>query len=222
LLGLHAFRKLFLPLAFKMNDDKLLAKTTPGPKQRVSSFWRSHWTFAFLVAVTFLGIISLQSLYNIRSHSSAFAFQDCGSTPAEARSRGCIFDRINYGWTPPACFDAELEDSVYREAMKKDGLWRWSIDKNFTQELAQDWDLLSNHQHVWSDHRYHVVHCLYTWRVLHRAAIRDSLVYSFIGNYGHTTHCSAMMEMAATSRDVPTLVEIKMVFSGCMGLVASG
>ncbi|KAH6675053.1 hypothetical protein B0J14DRAFT_27465 [Halenospora varia] len=204
-----------------MDDVELHEKNAPPKQRKISSLWKSHWAFASFVALGFLALISFQSLYNTFHLGNDLAYQDCGTTPAEAKAQGCIFDRINYGWTPPACLDTELEDSTYREAMKRGGEWRWYLDSNTTQEIPQDWEDLSKQTHVWTEHRYHVLHCLYTWKILHRAAMRDSVIYAFVGNYGHTTHCSDMLlDEATRSGEHAKGVNVMMVFTGCMALVS--
>jgi hypothetical protein len=190
-------------------------KQTSALNHKISSFWKSHWAFASFVALALLIFISLQSLYSARhGESGLIVVSSCGSTPAEAKANGCFFDRITYGWTPPECFYAELEETVYQEAMRKGASWRWWLDSNYTQEIPQDWEDLSFQAQVWGENRYHVTHCLYAWRVLHQAAMNGGLVYGFIGNYGHTTHCAGLLE------DEPIPHEnVRMLFSGCMRLV---
>src|SRR5436309_1479590 len=41
---------------------------------------------------------------------ASLAISDCGYTPDEARSKGCIFDVMMQLWTPPACYDGKLSE----------------------------------------------------------------------------------------------------------------
>jgi hypothetical protein len=181
------------------------------------SSWKSHWASAMAVGLTLLTILSLQSAYNKNYNSGGLVIPKCGPTPAEAKSQGCVFNPINFSWLPPACYDKELFDEILEEEMKRAGPWKWYLAPNFTQEISQDWEELSTHTHVWTEHRYHVLHCLGTWRTLHRSVMKGGLglVPSFI-EYGHTMHCAQFIgEAAVTDKKRPRQETVVMLFNGC-------
>ncbi|KIM95546.1 hypothetical protein OIDMADRAFT_183625 [Oidiodendron maius Zn] len=49
---------------------------------------------------------------------------------------------------------------------------------------------------IYVTNEYHDFHCVYTWKALHRAVIRHSLIDTHIGNFTHTKHCSRSLEAA--------------------------
>ena len=181
-------------------------------------FLKSHWGSALAVGLTLLTILSLQSAYNKKYNSGDLVIPKCGPTPAEAKSQGCVFDPMNFSWTPPACIDKELMDEMLEEEMKRAGPWRWYLAPNFTQEIPQDWDDLSTRTQVWTEHRYHVIHCLGTWRTLHRSVMKGGLgLVPDATDYGHTTHCTQFIgESALSDREKPRQETVAMVFSGCV------
>lgn len=181
--------------------------------------WRSSWFLSTVIGFTFMLFIVIGGIQQNTKRNPSTSIQDCGSNPVQAKERGCVFDRINYGWTPPACLDVDFEDTTYKEAMKAGGPWKWYLDKNSTIEIPQDWNELSTQTHVWTEHRFHVLHCVYTWKLLHRAAMRDSVVYDFIGDYRHTSHCSdLLLDEATRTKPHARGSNVRMSFGGCVTL----
>lgn len=62
--------------------------------------------------------------------------------------------------------------------------------------------------------KYHLYHCLYMWRKLHRAANARAPIDGYIGNYHHTVHCGEMVLLRDTQEDeVDTMIKSK--FPAC-------
>lgn len=86
---------------------------------------------------------------------------------------------------------------------------------------------------MWTEHHYHVVHCLYAWERLHRAALaregvfwgeegngegRGVLVPGEMGNLNHTMHCVGLLgEGSMTERRKVNAVAY-LVFDSCVVL----
>jgi hypothetical protein len=137
----------------------------------------------------------------------------CGSTPDEARALGCVFDVMSFAWTPPACYDHSLSQQFLAEQ----GPWTFYLDHNATQPLV--FEELSDYNIVWTEHSYHVVHCLYAWRRIHQAYLADTLLLpAELGSINHTTHCVGLLEEVegAPRRKVNAIAYL--VFDGCVDL----
>ncbi|KAH0555745.1 hypothetical protein GP486_006308 [Trichoglossum hirsutum] len=115
---------------------------------------------------------------------------DCGKTPAEAKAKGCVFDIMNYAWTPPACYEKDLAD----EALLR-GPWPWFLDRNATLPLPQDPAVLGDEPLVWTTYDYHAEHCLYAAKLVHRAALRGAggFLLQEVEEWGHTEHCHGIV-----------------------------
>jgi hypothetical protein len=57
-----------------------------------------------------------------------------------------------------------------------------------------------NHEKLFVTREYHMYHCTYMWRKLHRGMLRGGeneekrgVVDTYIGSYGHTEHCEMML-----------------------------
>eukprot|EP00249_Psilotum_nudum_P027933 c36202_g1_i1 orf=1-456(+) len=60
-----------------------------------------------LLSLTIFTTILVLGLFTLRRASQ---WDQCGTTPEEARSRGCIFEVTLSLWVPEECYDRELEE----------------------------------------------------------------------------------------------------------------
>ncbi|KAH6847687.1 hypothetical protein B0I37DRAFT_415410 [Chaetomium sp. MPI-CAGE-AT-0009] len=113
---------------------------------------------------------------------------NCGSTPTEARSRGCRFDILSFAWQTPECYDGELMDAFMRHAA-----WQFYARPNRTDETVSLAIALQGEQTLYVDWDYHVAHCTYMWRQLHRAYAVRGWVDAHLDSYTHTLHCQRVL-----------------------------
>ncbi|KAB5572420.1 hypothetical protein GE09DRAFT_1216984 [Coniochaeta sp. 2T2.1] len=114
----------------------------------------------------------------------------CGNSSTTAIARGCKFDIISFSWLPPACYDADLvaEFEQYRN-------WTWYEDVQGKRPVPKSEVVRGEREsvHVYWD--YHLVHCTFMWKKMHRALARGGWVDSLIADYEHTRHCGDMFFM---------------------------
>lgn len=140
----------------------------------------------------------MMSTYNATEyHSSIF---HCGDSPAEAIARGCNFDIMSFAWLPAPCFDRDLMEEFL-------GLrqWTWYTDKD-GQTVANEVDIREGqYNEIFVSWEYHLVHCTYMWRKMHRALLQGGLeaVDGYIGSLHHTEHCSNMLLGYHETSNVP-------------------
>lgn len=101
----------------------------------------------------------------------------CGTTFEEAEAAGCKFDIMTFVYTPPACYDEEqaldaMDELSDLAPSRATGVWPWWRNENQTDPLPQTVEVLSSIKPVWTNNVYHRAHCLYLWRVSHRAMTR--------------------------------------------------
>lgn len=112
----------------------------------------------------------------------------CGSSPAEAIERGCRFDAMSFSWLPLQCFDSQL---VAEFLALRD--WHWYLDSTGRQEVLANEVKLGTHDQLFVTWEYHLNHCTYMWKKLHRAILQDGPIDGYIGNYNHTLHCAEVL-----------------------------
>lgn len=137
----------------------------------------------------------------------------CGASPAEARSLGCVFDIMSFAWTPAPCYD----HATSKAYLARNGPWVFYLDHNATQPLP--FEELENYEIVWTEHSYHIVHCLYAWERGHMAMDvgQGTLLPSEMGSIDHTRHCVDLLddvgEAAAPAKKVNAIAYL--VYDGC-------
>jgi hypothetical protein len=142
-----------------------------------------------LVIVITVGVLTFIALTPRSGYSPDVLSNHCGSTSEEAIALGCKFDVLNYAWQPPECFDEDVFNR-YWEKSQEHGPLKWYADSTFTTELPQDIELLMHTPRVWSEHRFHILHCMYAWELIHHAVTLKKPVVEFISHYNHTMHCA--------------------------------
>lgn len=91
---------------------------------------------------------------------------DCGSTPSEAKDKGCVWDLMSFSWTHPACYNKNESDKFLAEY----GPWKWyeNVDNKPGAEVLDE-DDLPYMSMVWTQEHYHIAHCTYILKLLHLA-----------------------------------------------------
>ena len=175
--------------------------------------WTCIMPGALIITIVLLSIILSTSVTAKKRTSSTFPdlgahSPTCGTSISSALAANCIFDQILYAWIPAACHDV----SEY-EATLASGPWPYFEHENGTVPVDQH--LLSATPIVYSSWDFHVVHCSYAWRLLHKAAVEGRQVPSDISPWEHTMHCSKALEHT----DFPGRLlntKVRMQFDGCI------
>ncbi|KAI9038397.1 uncharacterized protein KD926_010814 [Aspergillus affinis] len=175
------------------NNEKT---TTPPPSRRWPILLRN-------------GLISLLALYGlinltlqIYSHlpisvpNQAHSSCTCGSTPAEALSRGCKFDPFALAWLPSTCRDDDLIQEFETLGKANNHSWTFytwpNADRELTlQEVSMMADVVGtkNRTAVTTTVDWHHTHCLYLWRKLYRTRYTGLGMEGRYDSEHHQKHC---------------------------------
>ncbi|KAL2015518.1 hypothetical protein VTK56DRAFT_5335 [Thermocarpiscus australiensis] len=129
----------------------------------------------------------------------------CGSSPAEAESRGCRFDILSFAWQTPECYDDELME----EFIQYDS-WKFYAHPNHTHTVVDLATALKGHRTLYVDWKYHVTHCTFMWRQMHRAYGLRGYIDSHLDSYKHTLHCQwVLVETETPMETVNVIAELK-------------
>jgi hypothetical protein len=142
------------------------------------------------LSIITLFVIFTPLLYFITK--AAAPYDHCGTTPAEARRRGCVFETTGFAWLPPACLDPATEDQFlsYRKAHNLS----YFHDSDCTQMVPLT-EVRQGEQGFFVQETYHKTHCAFLLRKLHSRYFEGKPVDGMIMNMGHTKHCvSEMLE----------------------------
>lgn len=141
------------------------------------------------VAVTILLLIIAGTWLSIAAiNKRGSPIDQCGTTPEEARARGCFFEMTLSLWVPEECYDRELE----AEYLSDPDLVYYR-DIHFTQVVPFD-EVKRGEVYAWFvPWEHHIRHCSFALKKFHRAAARGGKLDGYVLNYNHTLHCIDMM-----------------------------
>ncbi|KAF2232808.1 hypothetical protein EV356DRAFT_237128 [Viridothelium virens] len=167
-------------------------------KKRFFEKRAATWKYIFICGSIFL-VLSLIAAWALTSRlqKSSSRWSSCGDSVETARQRGCSFDLISFAWQTPECYDAALVS----EFASWDS-WNFYADDKLTLPVTQEMALHGNRT-LFVEWDYHIVHCTFMWRQMHRAYERG-WIDSHLGSYNHTLHCQKMilMESAAVENAI--------------------
>jgi hypothetical protein len=141
----------------KLQAEDSLEDQTPAPKERNPRLSWTRTTSLALFSLTLLITICIYTFYHtfpqlIHSTDSPSPWIDCGSSPSEARSRGCFFDVMSFTWSLPDCFDGELTEQFLNHTQ-----WRWYSEDG--TETQRDSVLAGEYEYLFVSGEYHAIHC---------------------------------------------------------------
>lgn len=115
---------------------------------------------------------------------------DCGSTTEEAIALDCRFSIVLHAWLPENCLtDADVEDE---ELMYEGRDWPYELDNGTS--LTKDELRSGDFHHFTTTFDWHVTHCMYVWKRVHRVMLdADQMLDSYTANFHHTNHCVKMI-----------------------------
>jgi len=209
-------------------EEAFLDKITGQENPNTASTKNLRWPTAFLV-ITNITTLLIFLIYVINPpyhyhrmdtgkpelsyQGGTHIIEHCGDSFEEAQVRGCIFDLMSFRWIHPACFNRN-ESEAWLEAY---GPWDWYLEKNNNESIVGP-DVLQYQARAWTQHSYHVAHCLYFWKLLHLAAISGSLVDDETIAMHHSDHCA---EIIMKNESIPVqhvVTRVDMTYSKCVTL----
>jgi hypothetical protein len=129
---------------------------------------------ALCVAI-YLSVAAHAIQNSIHLYPTGMELGDCGSnhTPEEARAKGCLFDAMSWLWVRPECYDQALIDNFMNRTD-----WSWHTDWRLTPEsqVPLETVLRGDHPHLFTQKKYHSIHCTYMWQKMHKALLEHTPV----------------------------------------------
>ncbi|KAJ5569721.1 uncharacterized protein N7459_009151 [Penicillium hispanicum] len=162
------------------------------------------------VIISLLSLISLLHLANLLLPASCkiptSPTAHCGTSREEAKSLGCHFDPMSFSWLPTDCYDAELTETFLDLQA-----WEWYTDATGSP-APRDAVLTGEYDELFVSWEYHLLHCTYAWRKMHRALLHGRPVDGYIAQYTHTAHCEEMLLAQRIERNsTNTIIRTKFV-----------
>ncbi|KAM3072213.1 hypothetical protein ACMFMG_008671 [Clarireedia jacksonii] len=173
-------------------------------------------TIAKMLGVAILFALAMYGLYSIsqaayrayRSHVMVREARcECkGNTPEESIANGCMFDGLAMIWLPSQCRDDEISAEFATMGDGPGGSWKYYDDPELTIELPlgevmmRAWERTPGTS-VYMQTRWHITHCIMSWRREHRSYIDGKHLDPFAQGEGHIKHCGMkILHPAAKSK----------------------
>lgn len=162
LTGEHAYKE-----TAQNDDDQELEWQTNGKAlsdSRRTLLIRQGTFLLGLSLAVLLGLSLVANLAPVTRQTTIPTWTSCGNDSTTARSRGCSFDLISFAWQTPECYDGELVS----EFTSWKGNWTFYSDVHLT-ELVDQSVAMQGETQLYVKWEYHIVHCTFMWRQMHRA-----------------------------------------------------
>lgn len=226
----HSYGKL------SVDDEEDSEKIGPPfqPKKQRQYLWAIGICLALSATSLIAGIAGMT--YGMRQHNrlprpssksvtSSSTEKECGTTPSEARLRGCQFEPMLSAWVPPACSFPEIVEEYQLAYGDIHEIWPWYTDYNLTHRVTgAEIDALQagNYSVIYTTFpASHDLHCLYTWRKVSTAlgkgvAVLDERSIQFYHNTHCAQHVTDMLYHPETLNDTWTF---PLMYHNCVPLV---
>ncbi|KAK0124172.1 hypothetical protein ONS95_009154 [Cadophora gregata] len=186
------------------SNDRLLQDEPngfPDKQHHMSEFRRTLLKYAFISSTTLTilllsittSTLLLQKLHFTPNSSRATTPQispgnilNCGTSPSQARALNCIFDIMDYSWTPKPCFHASLSQYYLDLALSRNLTFHLTSSQSKTLPTSEV--LAGKHEYVFTTRIFHTLHCAY---FLNRqtSVLMDGLATSLMRNASYGVHC---------------------------------
>ena len=144
----------------------------------------------------------------------------CGTTPAEARSRGCQFDIVLYSWVPAPCYDGPIQQQYLDENTQT---WWLHRGAEGGQKVSQDLVALGEQPALWLSWAYHDYHCQFIWKMMTRILRNSSMgVPGRLLEYYHTDHCINVLKGTEATPPVDVSTKVSLNYSTCYSRTEHG
>ncbi|TAQ86706.1 hypothetical protein B7494_g4980 [Chlorociboria aeruginascens] len=157
---------------------------TPG-LTRPSSLSRTYRRLIVYLSSSFVAIMALFAVYRLTVWGP---IEQCGTTPSEARAKGCVFEMTEFAWLPKACSDPEIE----AEFLNAKNL-QYYRDANYTEEVPLSEVKRGDGPGFFVRQDYHLEHCAFLFKKLHKSISQGRKIDGIISPFHHTSHCVHML-----------------------------
>ncbi|KAF1934448.1 uncharacterized protein M421DRAFT_415473 [Didymella exigua CBS 183.55] len=182
---------------------------TPGESQRFMTWAAVLGILVLCTAGASLITVGTSSLQPYAYERYDPRIKRCGETAQEATTRGCEFDPITFSWLPPDCVDHGLIDEFRATG------WTLYAGRNTTATLIEeDWAMgIDEKRHAWLTRKDYILHCVFVWKIMHRAIALGRSLPTVVSSYAETELCGRILEEHESANDIAYKVAVQ--FPAC-------
>lgn len=173
---------------------------TDSPSLSLTSYQSRSRLYRHLIIALSILIFLIPTTYFTLSKwpTSHPEFEQCGTTSIEARARGCVFETTSFTWLPTTCYDPITEDEFLAYVAANN--MKYYRHNNYSEEVSIEEVRRGDGEGYYVRQPYHLTHCLFLIKKLHRALDAGKKVDGYIKPVPHTEHCVDMLSKPAGYR----------------------
>lgn len=135
-------------------------------ERRLSPQFKIRRRLFVWLSIGIIAIFTLLVSYYLYGTQTVKTHQQCGTTPAEARARGCVFETMGFSWLPKECSDPTIEAEFIE--FTGTGLKYWR-DMDYTMEVPLEEVQRGDGPIFFVKSDYHRAHCAFLFKKMHTA-----------------------------------------------------
>ncbi|KAI0408963.1 hypothetical protein F4802DRAFT_593817 [Xylaria palmicola] len=196
----------YAPLKTQPFDEEVLGEA----QQETEKEWsepshipgRARRSSCIAVAIKAVAIILLSAAFFIlgRTTSDAWRHSQNGNDTAlvslgkcspnwkEAEEAGCVYDLVLSTWMHPRCFNEEMHEKY--KVILRDMDFKYWLEPEMINEIPLEAVETGEHGWVWTDGRFHHLHCAYALERIQTALMAAPITLDTIcRSEDHLNHC---------------------------------
>ncbi|KAI3326733.1 hypothetical protein HD806DRAFT_488030 [Xylariaceae sp. AK1471] len=143
----------------------------------------------FLIGFFYLGRTTANTgHHSAENMTEPTSLGKCPPDWKEAKEEGCVYDLVLSTWIHPRCFNVEMHER-YKKILRDMDFKYW-LEPEMVNEVSLEVVESGEHGWVWTDGRFHHLHCTYVMDRIHAASKNETKVLdSLCRNEAHINHC---------------------------------